>query len=309
MGWIGELIIKLKNRFPPDVNWKYQKQTTPPTFGWAKLVDENYLQNAIAQRKGHCQEVIKNSASHCNYVPGKVSLIVLTCKRMETLERLLVGMKSFFNNIEKFENIEKILVDNGSGEDYIKKIQSYGIFDKIVAHKNNLGMTKALRDIFRDVDGEYILYIEDDFLVDYDKPFISNCIELFNEYPEIGIIRLKNLNNWWKAQRVIGPQRETSSGNKFWTWLPSKDGMLNIWAAGSVMFRTVSYFSVGELPDIGHLPRIPKKHGGYKAYNGAYVYEYIYGKQYNQKWLAAKFENICPFFQPNNNDQSPGWSE
>lgn len=294
---IYKYINKIKNYFPPDKNWKYQKQTEPPTFGWAKCVGQVELDRQVQKRRDKCSEILNESNN--NFVKGKVSLIVLSCKRWWTMERLMESLKSF-DDVEKYSNIEKILVDNGSGTEFLNKVRSYIFFDKIVSHKENLGMIGALRDIYAKVDGEYILYFEDDFVFDFNDSFIEKCIRLFSEFPEIGIIRLKNQNNWWKPERRISPLRKISDGTEFWTWLPSSDLMLNGWSAGSVMFRRVAYLSTGELPDLKHIKRSNKM-------NHAYVYEYIYGKEFNKQWLAAKIKDICPFVQPNDNEQSPGW--
>ena len=181
--------------------------------------------------------------------------------------------------------------------------KKFNFFDAIIANSENLGMAEALRRIFPKCRGEYILLVEDDFILDYKEPFLKKCLDIFHEFPEIGIIRLKNQNNWWKPHRVIAPLRSTSTGVEFWTWLPSKNGMWNVWAAGSVIFRKVSYFSVGGLPVMYKNPSRSKKlHQGY-------IYECVFGKKYNRLWLAAKIKNCYPFWQPNDNEPSKGWEE
>jgi hypothetical protein len=290
----------VKLRFPPNKYWKYQRQTDPPTFGWAKFANAATLDQEVKKRRSKCIEIVDSTDSYCNVIKGKVSLIVLSCKRWWTLERLLKSAGPFFSEIEDYPNIEKILVDNASGDELIGKVKTYQFFDEIVEHTKNLGMVGALKDIFEKVDGEYILFFEDDFIVDYQKPFIKKCLDIFSEYPEIGLIRLKNQNNWWKPFRIISPLRKTKNGTEFWTWLPSKNGELNGWCAGSVMFRKASYFSVGPLPDVPHVSRT-------EQLDHATLYEYHYGKRYNQQWLTAKTKGCCPFVQPNDNEQSPGW--
>lgn len=291
-------VAKVLERLPPDPNWKFQKQSTPPSFGWATRVGMARLEREVAQRLPHCKQILAQAERYCSFVPGKVSFVVLSCKRWHTLEKLLSSLQNWS---ETYPKIEKILIDNGSGPELVAKARATQIFDTIVDHPQNLGMIGALRDAYRRVDGEYVLYVEDDFILDDAKPFLHKCITLLNENPEIGIIRLKNQNNWWKPQRVIAPKRKTSDGTEFWTWLPSSDGMMNGWCAGSVMFRRAAYFSVGELPDV---PQVTRK----KRTNHAFMYEYIYGKEFNKRWLAAKIDGICPFVQPNDNLQSPGWS-
>jgi glycosyltransferase involved in cell wall biosynthesis len=301
---IKKIIDKFKNRFPPDKNWKFQPQTEPPTFGYAKFITEKELNKEVLQRKKKCQEIIANTYTYCKIKKEKVAIVVLTYKRWNTLNRLIKSMQPFFDKIETYRNIEKIIVDNGSGEDYIQKIHKTGFFDTIVKNKTNIGMVGALKSIFKEVDSEYIMFIEDDFILDYNEPFVDKLIKVFDQYPEIGLIRLKNQNNWWKPHRIISPLRITNNNTKFWTWIPTKDLKLNGWCAGSVIFRKVSYISTGELPDVNsNVSRTNKKvHQGY-------IYECEYGSKYNESWLTAKVVNCYPFLQPNDNEESPGWNE
>lgn len=295
------LIDKIRIKFPPHKDWRFQRQTEPPTFGWARLVNETALQAEVSKRHKRCSEIIRNSGNYCDYDPGKVSLIVLSCRRKEVLKRLIKSMKSFFTDTEHYPKIEKILVDNGSGTELIEEIAGMNFFDMVIRHPDNIGMVNALKDAYRKARGEYIAFVEDDFILDYDKPFMERALSVFNEYPEIGIIRLKDQNNWWKPYRIIAPIRKTRSGAEFWTWLPSKNNMLNIWSAGSVIFRKASYFSTGELPEAkDNMPRSKRMHQGY-------IYECIYGKEYNRYWLSAKLKNCSPFFQPNMDKECTGW--
>lgn len=288
--------------------WSQQKQTEPPNFGQAELVSEKTLQKETNKRREKCTQIIQNSTKFGPFEERLVSIVILSCKRLNALKKLCDSLIPFFKNIETHRPIETILVDNGSGKELIHYAESLGFFSKIVAFEKNLGMTGALRQVYPKVKGEYILFIEDDFVLDYEKPFIDECIQIFREYPEIGIIRLKNQNNWWKPYRRIGPIRSTSSGVEFWTWLPDKGklpftgGRLNIWAGGSVIFRKVSYMSTGDLPEGPNVSRLHGKHQGA-------LYELVYGRKYNRTWLAAKIKNCCPFFQPNDNKECPGWGE
>jgi hypothetical protein len=84
--------------------------------------------------------------------------------------------------------------------------------------------------------------------------------------------------------------------------LPSLNGKLNVWAAGSVMFRKVSFVETGRIPIGPNVRRNNPKHQGV-------LYEETFGKKYNKRWLAAKIKDCYPFVQPNDNSVSPGWGE
>jgi len=282
----------------PD--WARQVQPDPPNFGQAKLVSERRLAFEVARRRRRAERVLHDAHGIVEFEPGLVSLVVLTCKRPQTLWRLTDSLLPFLRDVETYEAIERVLVDNGTGPEVTGPAAE--LFDEVIAHERNLGMLPALRDAFERVRGEYVLLVEDDFLLDFDRPFLQTCIDVFDEFPEIGIVRLKNQNNWWKPHRRIAPLRRTSTGAEFWTWLPGYRGMLNGWAAGSVLFRRVAYASVGQLPDAPQVPRSSRD-------NHAYLYEYVYGRRFNRRWLAAKVKGVYPFVQPNDTPESPGWAD
>ena len=276
--------------------WAREKQPDPPDFGKAKRIPRWLLNFMVWRRRLKTKGIILKSDSVCNFEKGLVSLVVLSCKRFAEFRRLCKSMKTFFNQIENYTGIEKILADNGSGLELVNYAKGLNLFDIIIAHPVNLGMAGALNDAYQRCRGEYIMLIEDDMVMEYDKPFVQRCMDIFTEFPEIGIIRLKNQNNWWKPFRIIGPLRSTSTGVEFWTWLPSFNGQNNVWACGSVLFRKVSFFSTGLLPSG-------------QGRNQAYVVENLYGKGYNKTWLAAKVKNCYPVVQPNDNPESPGFED
>jgi len=278
------------------------RQTDPPDFGRAKRVPEWWMRLSVYRRRYRAQKIISESETKSDFVPRKISIVILSCKRLAQLQQLVSGLKEFLEAIETYENIEKILVDNGSGTKLIEWARRVSFFDSIIAHETNLGMAAALNDAFPRAIGEYILLLEEDFIIDYSRPFLQSCIDIFEQYPEIGIIRLKNKRNWGKPFRVIGPLRRTANGDEFWTWLPSLNGKMNVWTAGSVLFRKASFLTTGSVPVGQNVDRAQSLHQGI-------LYEEIYGKRYNKNWLAAKIRNCYPFVQPDNHIESPGWSE
>lgn len=276
--------------------WAQEKQTDPPNFGKAKRIPRWLLNFWVWRRRRRVKEILAENGTTSRYEKGMISLVVLSCKRLPELRRLCESMSRFFREIEHYPRMEKILVDNGSGPELLGYVRGLGLFDRVIAHDRNLGMAGALNDAYQQCRGEFIMLVEDDMIVDYERPFLKGCVDLFREYPEIGIIRLKNQNNWWKPCRIIGPLRKTTSGVEFWTWFPSLNREYNVWACGSVIFRKVSFFNTGLLP-----------RG--EGRNQAILVENVYGRKYNRTWLAAKIRNCYPIFQPNDNLESPGFED
>lgn len=277
-------------------------QTDPPDFGKAKRVPRWWLNCAVFKRRRKAAALISSSYEYDNIAVGMISIVILSCQRLPQLKLLIHSLERFLKKYEIDAAIETVLVDNGSGAELLEWARNTDFFDVIVSHKKNLGMAIALDDAFVKVRGEYILLLEDDFVIDYEQPFLKRCIDLFKEFPEIGIIRLKNQRNWGKPFRVIGPLRTTAEGTEFWTWLPSLNGKLNVWTAGSVIFRKISFLDTGPIPHGPNVSRSNPKHQGV-------LYEEVYGKRYNRNWLAAKIKNVYPFVQPSDHPESPGWVE
>ncbi len=295
------LFDKILEAFPPDPNWKYQRQTDPPTLGWAVPVSEKKLETIVQKRRAVCEQYLHLYDQTDLYTKGMVSVVILSCKRPEALARLIQSAKPFFDKTETYKNVEFLLADNGSGPELVRQAQTSGFFHRIFDFENNLGMVGALRVAFALARGEFVLFLEDDFVLDFDRPFLESAIALFRERPEIGLIRLKDQNNWWKPFRRMGPVQKTQAGTEFRVWVPSTDGSLNGWCGGSTLFRKAAYLSVGGLPRVEQNPERSKKlHQGF-------IYECVYGRRFNERWLSAKIEKGCPFYQPNDNDASPGW--
>jgi glycosyltransferase involved in cell wall biosynthesis len=281
----------------PRPAWSRERQPDPPNFGEAELVSRERLERVVQRRRRKAEPILERAREICDFEPGLVSLIVLTYARLPELRRLCDGLVPLFERVEDYPKLERILIDNGSGPEVGEYARPLSFFDEIVVHPVNIGMPAALDDAYRRCRGEYILFVEDDFIVDYDRPFVARAIGVLEEYPEIGIVRLKNQNNWWKPFRRIGPLRSTTSGTEFWTWLPSRDRRWNVWAAGSVLFRKASFFSTGPLPV--KPPLLSRK--ARTNPSGGVLYEEVYGRRYNRTWLAAKIKDVQPFVQPNDN--------
>ena len=288
------------NKIKPK--WSQQKQSDPPFFGKATRVPNFILNLIILIRQKKLEKYYNFEKTYNNKIDNFISIVILTCKRVNTLERLLKSLKIYLEKIEKYKDYEIILVDNGTNLNDIKNISKDKIFSKYIRFEENIGMLNALKIAFNSCNGEFIMLIEDDFIIDYKKPFFKNCIDLFKSKKEIGIIRLKNQNNWFKRSSMISYKKKTKSNLYFWYWLPSLDKKKNVWAAGSVIFRKASIDYLGGLPTYKNLPRNNKNHQGI-------IYEYKFGKKFNKLFLAAKLENCYPFFQPNDNEVSPGWND
>ena len=140
----------------------------------------NFILNLIIFiRQKKLEKYYNYEKTYNNKIDNFISIVILTCKRVNTLERLLKSLKIYLEKIEKYKDYEIILVDNGTKLNDIENISKDKIFSKYIRFEENIGMLNALKIAFNSCNGEFIMLIEDDFIIDYQKPFFKNCIDLF----------------------------------------------------------------------------------------------------------------------------------
>lgn len=128
---------------------------------------------------------------------GKVSIIIPLYNVEKFIPKLVESVIS-----QDYENIEIILVDDGSPDNSGKIADDYSKKDSriTVIHKNNGGVSTARNAGIRAATGEYILFVDGDDWVEPD--YVSYFIKLVkNENCEIGM----NINNFsgWKDKSSL----------------------------------------------------------------------------------------------------------
>jgi GT2 family glycosyltransferase len=115
---------------------------------------------------------------------SKVSIVVTSMNRKNHLKRCL---GSVFNN--NYRNFEIILVDNGSTDGSVQYIKSLKGKVRSIFNKKNLGLIKATNQGVFNSNGDFILFLAHDNIID--KDMIKHMLELFKIDKNIGIITPK----------------------------------------------------------------------------------------------------------------------
>jgi len=266
-------------------------------------VSEAVYRREVAKRIGLCRRIIAEDWMRFRPL---IRLVVLSCKRPKELARLMDGLVHMPSNEPKI--FATLLVDNGSGEAVRRIAESYGFFGDMILHEANIGMGAALNGALSSFPAEFILFIEDDLVLE--RPgFLRGCLDIFREFQEIGLIKLKRKDAWdEKPYRRIGPMQTTTTGVRFHPWLPSPRGSFrwgqrpwypvgvhNVWSLGPVMFRWCAWKEAG-----------PIQTG--QGRGQAVAAEEVYARTFNQRWLAARPVDIQPFSQPETLE-SPGFRD
>jgi len=130
-----------------------------------------------------------------------VWVLLTTYQRLDTALKTIDGIKT---NL-RYDNIGWIVTDDGSGDNYLEtlvraigpsySVHTYNGNRKGVGHNMNWGLNKIW-----ELDGEYVLMMEDDWYLEKPLDFIPYVRLLEN--PHFGMIRMGYLSAGLQAQLI-----------------------------------------------------------------------------------------------------------
>lgn len=129
----------------------------------------------------------------------KVTLVITSSNRFDLLQRTLDS----FLALNTYP-IEKIVIneDSGNAECAGKIIQRYGCIAHVLFHPFREGLSKALDNLLKHVETEYVFTCEDDWLFEGNKDFIKESLQIMNNMADINQV-------WVRAhkdhQHPLGP--------------------------------------------------------------------------------------------------------
>ena len=107
---------------------------------------------------------------------NKLSLIIITWNSLSYIKQTLPALLK-----QNYKDIEYIYVDNGSTDgtiDYIKKQIEKNKNIKLIENGTNLGISKAKNIGVKHANGEYLLLLDDDMLIE-DSNFLTNISKYY----------------------------------------------------------------------------------------------------------------------------------
>ncbi len=175
-----------------------------------------------------------------------LSIIIVTWNTADITIKCVKTIKKYIEHI----NYEIIVVDNGSEDDTVARLNKIGHL-KIVENKANLGFSKANNIGVKKAEGEYLLFLNSDM------EFIDSSLELMFEYikknPEIGAIGPKFLNIDLTTQAsVFPPQTIFNAIKEYWLSIPSYSKysplkLANVWSisGGAILIKKDFFEKIG----------------------------------------------------------------
>ncbi|MEO6037989.1 MAG: glycosyltransferase [Saprospiraceae bacterium] len=115
----------------------------------------------------------------------KLSVIIVNYNVRHFLEQALRSVRKALQGIEG----EVWVVDNNSVDDSVRMVQEKFPEVRLMANKKNLGFAVANNQAIRESQGEYVLLLNPDTLVEEDT--FSKCLDFMAAHPEAGALGVK----------------------------------------------------------------------------------------------------------------------
>lgn len=122
-----------------------------------------------------------------------VSIVILNWNGMEHLETCLPSVTT-----QSYENVEVIVVDNGSTDGSIEYVEQNFETVKLVCNETNVGFAEGNNIGIRVASGDCIVVLNND--TEVDKDWISSFMKVANEHPEVGMLACKILSYYDRKQ-------------------------------------------------------------------------------------------------------------
>ena len=122
---------------------------------------------------------------------GMLSVVFVTWERPD---HIVKTVDSFLSHMKKRESqipLEIISVDNHSTNKQVRKILGRYKWDIAIRNSQNLGISAALHQAYDASNGEFVICLEDDWETVATKPFVKDCVQILDGYPDVGGVRLK----------------------------------------------------------------------------------------------------------------------
>lgn len=130
-----------------------------------------------------------------------LSIITVTYRSEEQIERLIRSVQKGCHKI----SYEHILIDNGSTDNTVALLKSFGNSVILLANEKNLGFSAANILGYKQSRGRYLLFINPDMEVE--ERGLDKIIEWMEGHPEVGIASCQLVDIEGKFNQEAAPRR------------------------------------------------------------------------------------------------------
>lgn len=120
-----------------------------------------------------------------------ISVLFLSCRRLELLSRTLDSARQHFANVETEVAAEYLCFDNGSSSEDQTRLLNMG-FDLVMLGRENLGIGPAMNRLVSMVRTPFVLNLQDDWILENPRAitFVAESGRIFAADKRIGQIKL-----------------------------------------------------------------------------------------------------------------------
>ena len=115
-----------------------------------------------------------------------LSVVVISCGRKKYLKKTIDSFLKF----NTYPINKLAIIEDGNNAETISYIKNIKIFDKVIINKNNLGQSGSLNMIYKNLEAEYVLHLEDDWEFNKNGNFIDQCIDILKSFQYIKQVSL-----------------------------------------------------------------------------------------------------------------------
>jgi hypothetical protein len=148
----------------------------------------------------------------------ELTVAVLSCKRLELLERTLAAIRPHFERVEPDVRVTWTCFDNGSSPAERQALEGMG-FDLLLLSRENLGQGPALNLLLGAVRTPLFLLLEDDWALENpaDVRFVEESHAILQADPSLGTVKLDAMHfiDFDDRTRYAGPFQVPGRGVKF----------------------------------------------------------------------------------------------
>ena len=143
-----------------------------PSLYYDNLKYDNYNENMINKITNRITSLLDNEK--------KITLSITTCKRLNLFKRTI---NSFINCCKDILLVDEYLCidDNSSQSDRDEMMKLYPFFKWIMKTPEQKGHMQSMNIIINEVNTEYLLHMEDDWLFCVESEYITPALEILNQ--------------------------------------------------------------------------------------------------------------------------------
>lgn len=121
-----------------------------------------------------------------------VSFTITSCNRIDLLEKTLFS----FSSLNNFK-IDEFLISDDSGSKIIAETldNNYGKEFKIIHNETQLGLSKSLDNLFKNVKNEFVFHCEDDWFFESNPNLVQDSLDILKEFPNIHQVYVRHQKN------------------------------------------------------------------------------------------------------------------